>query len=220
MIRLNNVSKVFSTEEMDTYALNGINLSIENNEFVAICGPSGGGKSTLLSILGTHDSPTSGQYFFDDMDISQLPHRQLLALRREKIGFIFQEFNLIDDLTVADNVALPLQSQGLGKKETEQRVNAALERFGVAHRKQHFPNQLSGGQQQRVAIARSFVATPKIILADEPTGNLDTANSQAVMDMLKEAHQGGATICMVTHDPHCAAMASRVIFIRDGKLQE
>lgn len=220
MIRLKDVSKVFSTDEMDTYALNGINLSIGNNEFVAICGPSGGGKSTLLSILGTHDLPSTGQYFFDEIEISQLSRRQLLALRREKIGFIFQEFNLIDDLTVSDNVALPLQARGIAKKETARRVDEALERFGIAHRKHHFPNQLSGGQQQRVAIARAFVAELKIIFADEPTGNLDTANSQAVMDMLKDAHQAGATICMVTHDLQCAAMASRIISIRDGKLQE
>src|SRR5690606_239417 len=177
MIRLENITKVFSTEEMDTYALSDVSLSIGTNEFVAICGPSGGGKSTLLSILGTHDQLTSGQYFFDDLNVNDLSPRQLLALRRERIGFIFQEFNLIDDLSVKDNVALPLQAQGLSKADINRKVDAALERFAIAHRTSHFPNQLSGGQQQRVAIARAFVAEPRVIFADEPTGNLDTVNS-------------------------------------------
>jgi putative ABC transport system ATP-binding protein len=220
MISLSNVSKIFSTDEMDTFALRDINLVINEGEFVAICGPSGGGKSTLLSILGTHDSPTTGQYFFDDIEVTKLSAHQLLSVRRERIGFIFQEFNLIDDVTVAGNIALPLIAKGLPKKKVLARVHEMLSHFGIAHRSNHYPGQLSGGQQQRVAIARAFASSPMIILADEPTGNLDSANGQVVMDMLVDAHKNGATICMVTHDPRCAAVATRILTICDGQLQE
>lgn len=220
MISLNNVSKIFSTDEMDTFALRDINLTIDEGDFVAICGPSGGGKSTLLSILGTHDLPTTGTYIFDNIEVTKLSAQELLSVRRERIGFIFQEFNLIDDMTVASNIALPLIANGISKKKINERVDEMLDHFGIAHRRNHFPGQLSGGQQQRVAIARAFAANPKIILADEPTGNLDSANGKIVMDMLVDAHKNGATICMVTHDPGCAAAATRTLTICDGQLKE
>lgn len=220
MIVLDNINKVFSTDEMDTYALQGISLEINRGDFVSIFGPSGGGKSTLLSVLAMHDAPTSGIYFFDNNLVNEFSSAKVLKFRREFMGYIFQEFNLIDDLTVEDNVGLPLRAVGLTKKETRKRVDELLDEVELSSRKRHYPIQLSGGQQQRVAIARALANKPKIIFADEPTGNLDSVNSEIVINLIKLANERGATVCMVTHNPDYAAIAKRTISIRDGKLAE
>jgi putative ABC transport system ATP-binding protein len=218
LIELDALSKVFFTEEVETHALSNINLKIENGEFVSIAGPSGCGKTTLLSILGLLDSPTAGKYVLDGTPVENLTASQRAKIRNQAIGFIFQAFNLIGDLTVYENVELPLTYRGMAGAERKERVQAALERVGMAHRMQHYPSQLSGGQQQRVAVARAIVGKPLILLADEPTGNLDSKNGGAVMDLLKELHAEGATICMVTHDPRYAHVADRSIHLFDGQV--
>ncbi len=218
LIELNGLSKVFYTEEVETHALAGITLNINSGEFVSIAGPSGCGKTTLLSILGLLDSPTSGKYVLDADPVENLSASQRAKIRNQAIGFIFQAFNLIGDLTVYENVELPLTYRGMAGAERKQRVQAALERVGMAHRMTHYPSQLSGGQQQRVAVARAIVGRPLILLADEPTGNLDSKNGNAVMELLKELHGEGATICMVTHDPRYAHVAERTIHMFDGQV--
>ena len=218
MISLEKVSKVYSATEVETLALDEVSIDIAPGEFVAIMGPSGCGKSTLLNLLGLLDSPSSGTYRFFNEDISKAPERRLTELRRERIGFVFQSFNLIDDLTVAENVEVALIYRGVSAKERRERVAEALEKVGVGHRARHRPQQLSGGQQQRVAVARALVSQPKLILADEPTGNLDSANGAAVMDLLKQAARGGVTVVMVTHSLVHAAEAQRTIKLLDGKV--
>jgi putative ABC transport system ATP-binding protein len=218
LIHLEGLSKVFFTEEVETHALSSIDLSIGTGEFVSIAGPSGCGKTTLLSILGLLDSPTAGRYELDGTPVENLTASQRARIRNQAIGFVFQAFNLIGDLTVYENVELPLTYRGMGGSERRDRVEAALDRVGMAHRKGHYPSQLSGGQQQRVAVARAIVGKPLILLADEPTGNLDSKNGGAVMDLLKELHNEGATICMVTHDPRYAHMADRSIHLFDGQV--
>ncbi|MDP2562591.1 ABC transporter ATP-binding protein [Psychrobium sp. 1_MG-2023] len=219
LINLTNISKAFLTEEIETRALNGINLTIEQGEYVSLSGQSGCGKSTLLSLLGLLDAPTQGQYMLAGSDVSQLSRDQRATIRSEKIGFVFQSFNLISDLSVFENVMLPLTYQsGLNKAEITKRVDVVLEKVEMSHRKNHFPSQLSGGQQQRVAVARALVNDPAIILADEPTGNLDSKNAQAVLALFDKLHQEGATICMVTHDPASAKRASRCLEMFDGCL--
>jgi putative ABC transport system ATP-binding protein len=218
LIHLNELSKVFYTEEVETHALSGINLDIGSGEFVSIAGPSGCGKTTLLSILGLLDSPTGGKYLLDSEPVENLSAGQRAKIRNQAIGFIFQAFNLIGDLTVYENVELPLTYRGMPGSERKERVQAALERVGMAHRMGHYPSQLSGGQQQRVAVARAIVGKPLILLADEPTGNLDSKNGNAVMDLLRELHDEGATICMVTHDPRYADVADRAIHLFDGQV--
>ncbi|MFD0727040.1 ABC transporter ATP-binding protein [Lysobacter brunescens] len=221
-IRLVQVSKVYDTKFVETHALTNLNLEIAKGDFVSISGPSGCGKSTLLSILGLLDQPTSGQYFIDGTDVSSLSFDQSATIRNEKIGFVFQSFNLIDELTVFDNVALPLRYSS--KSRTEQEiaalVNASLETVDMQHRKDHFPNQLSGGQQQRVAIARGIVHQPSILLVDEPTGNLDSKSGEAVMQLLQDLNAKGATICMVTHDPHFAEVAKVRLKLQDGAISK
>jgi putative ABC transport system ATP-binding protein len=221
-IRLIKVSKVYDTKFVETHALAEISLEIAKGEFVSISGPSGCGKSTLLSILGLLDRPTSGQYFIDGVDVSSLDYNGSAAIRNEKIGFVFQSFNLIDELDVFDNVALPLRysSKSYSTKQVEELVNASLETVDMLHRKQHFPSQLSGGQQQRVAIARAIVHQPNILLVDEPTGNLDSKSGDAVMELLKSLNAKGATICMVTHDPHYAAAAKVKLKLQDGNIAQ
>ena len=218
LIQLNDLSKVFYTDEVETHALSGINLDIQSGEFVSIAGPSGCGKTTLLSILGLLDSPTGGKYLLDGEPVENLSAGQRAKIRNQAIGFVFQAFNLIGDLTVYENVELPLTYRGMGGSERRERVEAALERVGMAHRMKHYPSQLSGGQQQRVAVARAIVGKPLILLADEPTGNLDSKNGNAVMDLLKELHNDGATICMVTHDPRYAHVADRSVHLFDGQV--
>ncbi|WP_133408497.1 ABC transporter ATP-binding protein [Parashewanella tropica] len=218
MIKLNKLSRVFRTEDVETTALNDINIQVEQGEFVAIMGPSGCGKSTLLSILGMLDSPSEGEYHFDGIELSQYSEKQLSSVRKSNIGFVFQSFNLIDDLTVRENVELPLQYQGLAKKQRQTRVEAILRRVNIEHRADHLPQQLSGGQQQRVAVARALVINPKLILADEPTGNLDSKNGEEVMMMLKELNEAGTTIIMVTHSEKDATYASRVVRLFDGQI--
>jgi putative ABC transport system ATP-binding protein len=218
LIDLNDLSKVFYTEELETHALSSIDLQIEKGEFVSIAGPSGCGKTTLLSILGLLDSPTSGQYLLDGHPVASLSASERAKIRNQSIGFVFQAFNLIGDLTVYENVELPLTYRGVSSSERKERVQASLERVGMAHRSNHYPSQLSGGQQQRVAVARAIVGRPLILLADEPTGNLDSKNGGAVMDLLSELHADGATICMVTHDPRYADVADRSVYLFDGKL--
>jgi putative ABC transport system ATP-binding protein len=218
LIQLNGVSKVFYTDEVETHALSNIHLKLDRGEYVAIAGPSGCGKTTLLSLLGLLDSPTEGQYLLDSKDVSSLSASERARVRNREIGFIFQAFNLIGDLTVFENVELPLTYRGMPSSERKERVMAALERVGMAHRTKHYPSQLSGGQQQRVAVARAIVGKPLILLADEPTGNLDSKNGEAVMDLLKELHADGATICMVTHDPRYARYAGRTIHLFDGQV--
>ena len=218
LISLDGLSKVFYTEEVETHALSNINLGIQPGEFVSIAGPSGCGKTTLLSILGLLDSPTGGKYLLDNEPVENLSASQRAKIRNQAIGFIFQAFNLIGDLTVYENVELPLTYRGMPGSERKERVQSALERVGMAHRMGHYPSQLSGGQQQRVAVARAIVGKPLILLADEPTGNLDSKNGQAVMDLLKELHDDGATICMVTHDPRYAHMADRSVHLFDGQV--
>ncbi len=220
MIRLENVTKIFYTEEIETHALSGVDIEIAKGEFVSIAGPSGCGKSTLLSILGLLDSPTEGSYRLDGQPVATLTAVARARIRNRQIGFIFQAFNLIGDLTVYQNVELPLTYRVMPATVRKALVHQALERVGMAHRTKHFPGQLSGGQQQRVAVARSIVAEPAILLADEPTGNLDSKNGQAVMDLLRGLHQGGATICMVTHDPRFTRYAERTVHLFDGRIVE
>ena len=220
LLVLEGVSKTFYTDKVQTNALSDINLQIFEGEFVTIAGPSGCGKSTLLSILGLLDSPSEGSYLLNNRPVAELPASERARVRNREIGFIFQSFNLIGDLTVFENVELPLTYRGMRTAERKQRVEAALERVGMAHRAKHLPSQLSGGQQQRVAVARAVAGEPLILLADEPTGNLDSRSGEAVMDLLKELHQSGATICMVTHDPRYARHADRSIHLFDGRVVE
>jgi putative ABC transport system ATP-binding protein len=218
LIKLQAVTKVFLTEEVETHALSGIELQIKEGEFLAIAGPSGCGKTTLLSILGLLDTPSGGEYFLASQPVAQLTPSQRAAVRNRQIGFIFQAFNLIGDLTVYENVELPLTYRRMPAAERKKRVMEALEKVGMTHRMKHYPAQLSGGQQQRVAVARAVGGDPAILLADEPTGNLDSVNGKAVMDLLRELHREGATICMVTHDPRYAEYAERSIHLFDGKV--
>jgi putative ABC transport system ATP-binding protein len=218
LIQLNGVSKVFYTDEVETHALSNIHLKIDRGEYVAIAGPSGCGKTTLLSLLGLLDSPTEGEYLLDGKNVSSLSASERARVRNREIGFVFQAFNLIGDLTVFENVELPLTYRGMPSSERKERVMQALERVGMAHRTKHYPSQLSGGQQQRVAVARAIVGKPLILLADEPTGNLDSKNGEAVMDLLQELHADGATICMVTHDPRYARYADRTLHLFDGQV--
>ncbi len=218
LIDLQALSKVFYTEEVETHALSDIHLEVKAGEFVSIAGPSGCGKTTLLSILGLLDSPTGGDYLLDGEPVASLTTSQRAKIRNQAIGFIFQAFNLIGDLTVYENVELPLTYRGMAGSERKERVHTSLERVGMAHRMKHYPSQLSGGQQQRVAVARAIVGKPLILLADEPTGNLDSKNGNAVMDLMKELHDEGATICMVTHDPRYATVADRSVHLFDGQV--
>jgi putative ABC transport system ATP-binding protein len=220
LIALEGIKKVFFTDEVETHALSDIHLEIRKGEYVAIAGPSGCGKTTLLSILGLLDSPTEGTYTLDGQPVSRLSASDRARVRNRQIGFIFQAFNLIGDLTVYENVELPLTYRGMAADERRKRVQAALERVGMSHRMKHFPAQLSGGQQQRVAVARAVAGDPAILLADEPTGNLDSTNGEAVMELLRELHQSGATICMVTHDARYARHAERSVHLFDGKVVE
>jgi putative ABC transport system ATP-binding protein len=220
LIRLDGVTKVFYTDEVETHALAGIHLEIQPGEYLSIAGPSGCGKSTLLSILGLLDTPTEGRYTLNGAEVANLNFSQRARIRNREIGFIFQAFNLIGDLTVYENVELPLTYRGTPSGERKKRVQEALERVGMAHRMKHYPSQLSGGQQQRVAVARAVVGKPSILLADEPTGNLDSNNSEAVMQLLDELHKEGATICMVTHDPRYARYAKRSVHLFDGRVVE
>ncbi len=218
LIRLEDVKKVFYTDEVETHALSGTHLDINRGEYVSITGPSGCGKSTLLSILGLLDTPSDGAYWLNGKTVSDLSLSERARIRNREVGFIFQSFNLIGDLTVYENVELPLTYRGMSGADRKKRVTDALERVGMAHRAKHLPSQLSGGQQQRVAVARAVAGEPLILLADEPTGNLDSTNGEAVMELLHELHQGGATICMVTHDPRYARHADRAIHLFDGRV--
>jgi putative ABC transport system ATP-binding protein len=220
LIRLSGLKKVFYTDEVETHALQDIHLEIMPGEYVAIEGPSGCGKTTLLSILGLLDTPSDGEYMLANEAVANLTASERARIRNRQIGFIFQAFNLIGDLTVYENVELPLTYRGMSAAERKQRVTDALERVGMSHRMKHYPAQLSGGQQQRVAVARAVAGDPLILLADEPTGNLDSTNGEAVMELLRELHRGGATICMVTHDPRYAAHADRSIHLFDGRVVE
>jgi len=218
LIELEDIQKVFLTDVVETHALSGVNLEICHGEYVSISGPSGCGKSTLLSILGLLDSPTSGAYRLRGESVEHLDHAKRARVRNREIGFIFQSFNLIGDLTVWENVELPLTYRGLTVAERRERVDEALAKVGMTARAKHYPAQLSGGQQQRVAVARALGGQPSILLADEPTGNLDSKNSEAVMELLKELHGEGATICMVTHDPRYAGIADRTVHLVDGRI--
>ena len=218
MIKTNALEKIFRTEEIETVALDQVNIEVKEGEFVAIMGPSGCGKSTLLNILGLLDNPTSGEYFLNGVEVSQYTEAQRTKLRKGIIGFVFQSFNLIDELNVYENIELPLLYMGVSAAERKKKVQEAMERMAIAHREKHFPQQLSGGQQQRVAIARAVVAGPKLILADEPTGNLDSKNGQEVMNLLDELNKEGTTIVMVTHSQHDAGFASRIINLFDGQV--
>lgn len=218
MIKINNLTKIYTTEEVETTALNSISIEIKSGEFVAIMGPSGCGKSTLLNILGLLDNPSEGEYNFGENEVSRYSERQRAQLRKGSIGFVFQSFNLIDELTVFENVELPLLYLKVPSAERKQKVEAVLERMNIMHRRNHFPQQLSGGQQQRVAIARAIVAKPRLILADEPTGNLDSANGEEVMKVLSQLNEEGTTIIMVTHSPYDANYAHRIINLFDGKV--
>jgi putative ABC transport system ATP-binding protein len=218
LIRLEGVTKVFYTDEVETHALSGVDLEIANGEFLSIAGPSGCGKSTLLAILGLLDSPNHGNHWIHSEPVAKLSLSDRTRIRNREIGFIFQAFNLIGDLTVYENVELPLTYRNMGSAERKTRVAEVLERVGMAHRMKHYPAQLSGGQQQRVAVARALGGQPSILLADEPTGNLDSKNSEAVIDLLRQLHAEGATICMVTHDPRYASIADRTIHLFDGKI--
>lgn len=220
LLRLEGVTKVFLTDEVETHALSGVHLEIDKGEFVSIAGPSGCGKSTLLAILGLLDSPTEGTYMLSGKAVSDLPPPERAQIRNREVGFVFQSFNLIGDLTVFENVELPLTYRGVKASERRERVRDALERVGMAHRERHLPSQLSGGQQQRIAVARAVAGDPLIVLADEPTGNLDSAHGEAVMELLGELHSAGATICIVTHDPRYAAYADRLIHLFDGQVVE
>lgn len=219
LVDLRDVSKVFLTDEVETHALSGVDLEIREGEYVSVSGPSGCGKSTLLSILGLLDTPTAGEYRLAGESVANLKPAQRARIRNRRIGFIFQAFNLIGDLTVYENVELPLTYRGMGAGERKERVQRVLDRVEMAHRMKHYPAQLSGGQQQRVAVARALAGEPSVLLADEPTGNLDSKNGEAVMELLREVHQGGATICMVTHDPRFETQAQRIVRLFDGKVQ-
>ena len=218
MIRAENLTRIFRTEEVETIALNGVNIEVEDGEFIAIMGPSGCGKSTLLNILGLLDSPTEGKYWLNNEEVGHLKERERTAYRKGRIGFVFQNFNLIDELTVEENVDLQLKYLGVGKAERKERVLDILRKVKLSHRAKHYPHQLSGGQQQRVAIARAVVGKPSIILADEPTGNLDSKNGMEVMQLLSELNEEGTTIVMVTHSKHDATYASRIINLFDGQV--
>lgn len=218
MIKIDNLKKVFRTEEVETLALQGVSFEVNDGEFVAIMGPSGCGKSTLLNILGLLDSPTSGSYQLDGQEVGDLKEKDRNKIRKGRIGFVFQSFNLIDELTVEENVELPLTYLGVKASERKERVKEVLKRMNISHRAKHFPQQLSGGQQQRVAIARAVVAKPKMILADEPTGNLDSKNGKEVMELLTELNREGTLIVMVTHSKHDAAYTNRIINLFDGKI--
>src|ERR1051325_1306695 len=218
LIKLDGITKVFYTDEVETHALSGIHLEIRRGEYVSIAGPSGCGKSTLLSILGLLDSPSEGVYVLNNNSVANLGLAERARIRNREVGFIFQSFNLIGDLTVFENVELPLTYRGMSSAERKERVNEALEKVGMAHRAKHYPSQLSGGQQQRVAVARALGGKPSILLADEPTGNLDSRNGEAVMELLQNLHREGATICMVTHDPRFAKHAAREVHLFDGKV--
>ena len=218
MIRTENLTRIFRTEEVETIALNGVNIEVEDGEFIAIMGPSGCGKSTLLNILGLLDSPTEGKYWLNNEEVGHLKERERTAYRKGRIGFVFQNFNLIDELTVEENVDLQLKYLGVGKAERKERVLEILRKVKLSHRAKHYPHQLSGGQQQRVAIARAVVGKPSIILADEPTGNLDSKNGMEVMQLLSELNEEGTTIVMVTHSKHDATYANRIINLFDGQV--
>lgn len=218
MIQITELQKLFSTEEVETTALNGINLEIKEGEFVAIMGPSGCGKSTLLNIVGLLDNPSGGDYNFFGIEVAKMTERKRAQLRKGNIGFVFQSFNLIDELTVFENVELPLIYMNMPVKERKTKVETVLERMNIMHRRNHFPQQLSGGQQQRVAIARAVVAKPKLILADEPTGNLDSKNGEEVMKLLQQLNEEGTTIIMVTHSPYDAGFSHRIVNLFDGKV--
>jgi putative ABC transport system ATP-binding protein len=218
MIETKNLSKIFRTDEVETTALNNVSFQVHEGEFVAVMGPSGCGKSTLLNLLGLLDNPTSGQMFFLDNEVSAFKEKQRANLRKHNIGFVFQNFNLIDELNVFENVELPLLYLGVGKSERKQKVHEVLERMQIMHRRNHFPLQLSGGQQQRVAVARAVVANPKLILADEPTGNLDSVNGEEVMMLLSQLNNAGTTIIMVTHSQHDASYAKRIMHLFDGQI--
>jgi putative ABC transport system ATP-binding protein len=219
-IELRGITKVFQTDEVETHALAEIDLTIRRGEYVSVEGPSGCGKTTLLSLLGLLDTPSGGDYLLDGAPVANLTAAERARIRNRAIGFIFQAFNLIGDLTVSENVELPLTYRGMSAAERTRRVQDALDRVGMGHRARHYPQQLSGGQQQRVAVARAVAGDPAILLADEPTGNLDSANGAAVMELLGELHQGGATICMVTHDPRYASFAERTVRLLDGRIVE
>ena len=218
MIKTVALEKIFRTEEVETLALNKVSIEVKEGEFVAIMGPSGCGKSTLLNILGLLDNPTSGEYYLNGIEVSRYTEAQRTKLRKGIIGFVFQSFNLIDELNVYENIELPLLYMGVSAAERKKKVQEAMERMAIVHREKHFPQQLSGGQQQRVAIARAVVANPKLILADEPTGNLDSKNGQEVMNLLNELNKEGTTIVMVTHSQHDAGYASRIINLFDGSI--
>ena len=220
LIHLEGVTKVFVTDEVETHALSGIHIDIKRGEYVSISGPSGCGKSTLLAILGLLDSPSSGIYILNSKPVQSLKLSERARIRNREIGFIFQAFNLIGDLNVYENVELPLTYRGMASADRKKKVHEALERVGMSHRIKHYPSQLSGGQQQHVAVARALAGDPSILLADEPTGNLDSQNGEQVMDLLRELHRGGATICMVTHDPRYARYADRSIHLFDGRVVE
>jgi putative ABC transport system ATP-binding protein len=220
LINVEDLHKVFVTEEVETHALSGVHLKIQKGEYITIAGPSGCGKSTLLSILGLLDSPTEGNYWLNDNPVADLSASQRARIRNREVGFIFQSFNLIGDLTVYENVELPLTYQKMPKAKRREHVQTALERVSMAHRMKHYPAQLSGGQQQRVAVARAIVTKPSILLADEPTGNLDSTNGDIVMEMLVELHRAGSTICMVTHDPRYTKYAQRTVHLFDGRIVE
>lgn len=220
IIEIKNLQKVFRTELVETVALNGVSLTVEKGEFVAIMGPSGCGKSTLLNIVGLLDNPTSGEYLLDGVDVSKKSESERTYIRKGTLGFVFQAFNLIEDLNVEENIELPLLYMGLPKSERKKRIQDAMERMAIGHRAKHFPAQLSGGQQQRVAIARAVVSKPTLILADEPTGNLDSKNGHEVMELLSELHKDGTTIVMVTHSQKDAMYADRIVNLFDGQVVE
>src|ERR671927_1335005 len=220
LIRLDNVSKVFVTDEVETHALSNVHFEVKKGEYLSIAGPSGCGKSTLLAILGLLDTPTDGTYYLNGKPVTGLKLSERARIRNREIGFIFQAFNLIGDLTVYENVELPLTYRGMPSSERKKRSQESLEKVGMAHRMKHYPSQLSGGQQQRVAVARAVAGDPVILLADEPTGNLDSTNGEAVMELLRDLHDQGATICMVTHDPRYAKHADRSIHLFDGRVVE
>ncbi len=220
LVQLRRLTKVFRTDEVETHALAEVDLTIRRGEYIAVEGPSGCGKTTLLSLLGLLDTPSGGSYLLDGAPVASLSASERARIRNRAIGFIFQAFNLIGDLTVSENVELPLTYRGMSAAERGRRVRGALERVGMAHRARHYPQQLSGGQQQRVAVARAVAGEPEILLADEPTGNLDTSNGAAVMELLGELHRGGATICIVTHDPRYASFAERTVRLLDGRIVE